>query len=76
MLTDSLQLTLCGKSGDVAHLTAEDVDVLLDLSAVPAEEGTFTVPAEITVKSGKNIGVVGTHEVFLRLSEEADGGHA
>ena len=57
-------------------LTSEDVDVLLDLSAVTAEEGTYTVPAEITVKTGKDIGVVGTHEVSLRLSADADGGHA
>ncbi len=78
VLTGSLNVTVCGLSGDVSEISSEDVDVLVDLSAVESEEGVYTVPAEITVKSDKDIGVVGSYEVSVRLSEdgETSGGHA
>ncbi|MBR4870218.1 MAG: hypothetical protein IKU12_05510, partial [Oscillospiraceae bacterium] len=50
VLTNSLNVTVCGVSGDVADISAADVDVLLDLSALESEAGTYTVPAEISVK--------------------------
>lgn len=78
VLTDALNLTVCGVSDDVAGVSADDVDVLLDLSSLESEAGTYTVPAEISVKGDGNVGIMGSYEVSVRLTEESEsgGGHA
>ncbi len=78
VLTGSLNVTLCGTAEDVAAIAAEDAEILLDLSSLENEEGVYTVPAEISFKSDKNVGVMGSYEVSLRLNQESEngGGHA
>lgn len=72
VMTESLSVTLCGAADDVSALTSEDIEVLVDLSTVTNEEGEYSVPAEIAVKSDKSIGVIGSYEILISLAAEGD----
>jgi len=74
VLTESLHVTLCGTSSAVAAVSAEDVEVLLDLSHVEQAEGTYTVTAELTASDNGSVGVIGNYEVSLRLTEDGENG--
>ena len=77
VLTGSLVVTVCGVSSVVGDISANDVNVLVNLASVREEAGTYTVPAEITVKTEDDIGIVGSYEVSVRLTADGEsGGHA
>jgi YbbR domain-containing protein len=69
ILTTELPVTLRGTSADVNAVTPENVTVAADLSGVSSASGSYTVPADIRVESPGDVGVVGTYQIRITISE-------
>ncbi len=74
ILTEELTVSIFGTSPDVAAVTGEDIQVVADLSDFGSANGSYTVPAEIQVQTGGDIGVAGTYQVRVVISELEDEG--
>ena len=72
ILTSELTVTVFGPSEDVAAVTGEDVQVVVDLSELSSATGSYTVPAQVRV-SGGDVGVSGNYVVQVTIRDE--GGH-
>jgi hypothetical protein len=70
VLADSLKVKIFGTSEDVAVVTGENITVSVDLSDYSSAAGTYIVPAVIEVITDGDIGVAGTYEVRVKISEE------
>ena len=68
ILTDELTVRNQGTAADVAAVHDRDITVRADLQEVSAASGTYTVPAEILISTGGDVGVVGTYQVTVILS--------
>ena len=68
ILTDELTARIQGTAADVAAVRDRDITVRADLQEVSAASGTYTVPAEILISTGGDVGVVGTYQVTVILS--------
>ena len=70
ILTAELPVSLRGTAADMASVTPEDITVTADLTDVTAASGSYTVPAEVTVGNGADVGVVGEYQVKITISED------
>ena len=61
-------VTIVGTRGEIATLTADNVAVEVDLSAVAAAEGTYTVDAQVTVTGKSTCWVYSAYSVTVELS--------
>ena len=68
ILTDELTVRIRGTAADVASVRDDDITVLADLREISGASGTYTVPAEILINTGADVGVVGTYQVTVNLS--------
>jgi YbbR domain-containing protein len=68
VLTDELSVKLRGKSSDLKSITANDIQITADLSDVSSASGSYTVPATIKVNSDGDVGVVGTYQIKITIS--------
>ncbi|WP_295761013.1 YbbR-like domain-containing protein [uncultured Oscillibacter sp.] len=68
MMTSSLPVKVFGTEADVAALTGEDIAVTVDLGDYSAASGTYTVPAQVSVRKG-DIGVSGTYQIQVTIRE-------
>ncbi|MCI2057159.1 MAG: CdaR family protein, partial [Oscillibacter sp.] len=71
VLTSELDVTIRGTSVDVAAVTADYLTVVADLKDVSSASGSYTVPATIRIDSGGDVGVVGTYQVKVNISDES-----
>lgn len=71
ILSGDLTVTLRGTSADLAAVTASNVKAVADLSSVEDASGNYTVPAVITVDTSGNIGVVGSYQLKINLSDSS-----
>ncbi|MDY3282383.1 CdaR family protein [Dysosmobacter sp.] len=69
ILTNQIQVTLRGTSVDVGALTPEDVTVVADLRDVSSASGSYTVPAEVRLNSDGDIGVIGSYQIRINISD-------
>ncbi len=69
ILTAEMTVSIFGTSADVAAVTGENIQVAADLSGFGSANGSYTVPAEIRVRSGGDVGVSGTYQVRVTISE-------
>lgn len=69
VLTDELSVKLRGKSEDLKALTADDIQVDADLSDVSSASGSYTVPATVKIHTDGDIGVVGTYQIKITISD-------
>lgn len=69
VLTSDLPVTLRGTSADVNAVTPEDVILLADLRDVSSASGSYTVPVEVRVDTGGDVGVVGTYQIRITISD-------
>ena len=69
ILTNQIQVTLRGTSVDVGALTPEDVTVVADLRDVSSASGSYTVPAEVRLNSEGDIGVGGSYQIRVHISD-------
>ncbi len=70
ILADTLKVKIFGTSEDVAAVTGENITVSVDLSDYSSAAGTYIVPAVIDIMADGDIGVAGTYEVQVKISEE------
>ena len=69
VLTSDLPVTLRGTSADVNAVTPEDVILLADLRDVSSASGSYTVPVEVRVDTYGDVGVVGTYQIRITISD-------
>ena len=72
ILTDELAVRIRGTSADVASVQDGDITVLADLQEISGASGTYTVPAEILINTGADVGVVGTYQVTVTISNSTE----
>ena len=70
VVTERLDVTLRGLSAEMESITGQDFTITADLSGVTTP-GSYTVPATITIGDYQNIGVKGTYQVIVNVSEAA-----
>jgi len=71
LLSGSLPVKVFGTKADIDALTGEDIAVSVDLTDYSAASGTYTVPAEVTVKKG-DIGISGEYQIQITIKEGAE----
>ena len=69
ILSSDLTVTLRGTSADLAAVSPSDVKVVADLSSVEDASGNYTVPAIVTVEGNGDVGVVGSYQLKINLSD-------
>lgn len=69
VLTNAVNVTLFGTSGDVEAITGENITVTADLSGYSGASGTYNVPATVQVETGGDVGVSGTYQLQLSIQE-------
>ena len=69
VLTSDLPVMLRGTSADVNAVTPEDVILLADLRDVSSASGSYTVPVEVRVDTNGDVGVVGTYQIRITISD-------
>ena len=74
MLTEALTVTVFGTSEDVASLSGDDLEVIVDLADFGSAAGGYTVPATVRVKNGADVGVSGTYQVRVTIQDNSSGG--
>lgn len=72
ILTQQMTVSIFGTSGDVAAVTGDDITVVADLSSYSGASGTYTVPAEVRVRTAGDVGVSGTYHVQVTIREDSD----
>ena len=70
LLTEALSVTVFGTSGDVASLSGDDLEVIVDLSDFGSAAGGYTV----RVKNGTDVGVSGSYQVRVNIQDSDSGG--
>lgn len=68
ILTSEMTVTVFGTSADVAAVTGDDVEVMVDLAELSAATGSYTVPAEVKV-NGVDVGVSGSYVVQVVIRD-------
>lgn len=69
VLTESIILTLRGKSGALDDVSASDITVYADLSSLGNATGTYNVPAVVEIKNADGVDAVGKYNVTVRVKE-------
>lgn len=70
VLTTELPVILRGTEADISAVAPDDVTVVADLSAVSAASGSYTVPATVQINTSGDVGVKGTYQVRVTISEK------
>ena len=68
-MTESIILTLRGKSGALDDVSASDITVYADLSSLGNATGTYNVPAVVEIKNADGVDAVGKYNVTVRVKE-------
>lgn len=72
ILTQQMTVSIFGTSEDVAAVTGDNITVVADLSNYSGASGTYTVPAEVRVRTAGDVGVSGTYHVQVTIREDPD----
>ena len=70
LLTPELPVQIYGMAEDVAAVTDGQISVRADLSDYASASGTYTIPAEVSVRS-RDVGITGTYQVQVNIRENA-----
>lgn len=68
ILTDELSVRIRGTAADVAAVQDGDITVVADLQEISGASGTYTVPAQILISTGGDVGVVGDYQVTVTIT--------
>jgi len=71
-LTTGVPVVLRGTTADVEAVTGEDIRLVADLSTVSSAGGSYTVPVEVEVDTGGDIGVIGNYQIKVTIEDEPD----
>lgn len=69
ILTGEMAVTLRGTTGDLATITPDKVRVVGDLTDVSSADGSYTVPATVYVDTDRDVGVLGTYQIQVTISQ-------
>jgi YbbR domain-containing protein len=69
ILTNELPIQLHGKTADLKALTVEDLTITADLSEVSDASGSYTVPVDIAIDSEGDVGVTGSYQIQVTISD-------
>jgi len=70
VLTEELAVTLRGTTPDLDAVLPGDVSAIADLTDVSSANGSYTVPVDIRVNTGGNLGIVGEYQIKITISDE------
>lgn len=70
ILSEDIPIRIFGTHEDVAAVTGENITAIMDLSDYSGAIGTYTVPVTIDIVTPGDIGVRGSYEVQIKISEE------
>ena len=69
LLTTDMTVHIFGTTADVEKITGEDIMVVADLTDFNNAVGSYTVPAKILIDTDGDIGITGSYQVRLNISE-------
>lgn len=72
ILTESLPVSIFGRSEDVAAVSGENITVIMNLNDYRSAVGIYTVPVMLDIMADGNVGVSGSYQVQVRISEQAE----
>ena len=72
VLTESLTVSVFGASASVDAVTESNLIVTPRLKDFAAASGVVTVPAQVSVRNGPDVGIMGDYEVQVRIRESVD----
>lgn len=72
LLTMEVSVDIFGTHADVEAVTGEDIMVVADLTDFNNAVGSYTVPAKVLVNSGGDVGVSGSYQVRVNISDVPD----
>lgn len=72
ILTEEMTISIFGTAADVAAVQPQHVTVMADLTDYSAASGSYTVPAQIVVDGGGDIGIRGTYDVRVAIRENPE----
>jgi hypothetical protein len=70
LITQSLDVVFRGKAADIDQITADNIRIVVDLTALGASSGTNTVPARVYFDGFDNVGAIGEYKVTVTLVKE------
>jgi YbbR domain-containing protein len=68
LITQSLDVLFRGRAADLEQITADNVRIVVDLTALGTSAGTSTVPARIYFDGFDNVGAIGEYSVTVNLT--------
>lgn len=72
LLTLEMNVQIFGTSADVSRITGDNIMVVADLTDFNNAVGSYTVPARVLIDSGGDIGIAGTYQVRVDISESRE----
>ncbi|WP_455582257.1 CdaR family protein [Dysosmobacter sp.] len=72
LLTLEMNVQIFGTSVDVSRITGDNIMVVADLTDFNNAVGSYTVPARVLIDSGGDIGIAGTYQVRVDISESRE----
>jgi len=69
LLTTDMTVHIFGTTEDVSEITGENIMVVADLTDFNNAVGSYTVPAKILIDTDGDVGITGTYQVRLNISE-------
>lgn len=67
-VTEELDILVRGLAEEVDALTAEDLNIIADLSTITGT-GDFTIPVTIRVSGYDNVGIKGSYQIIVNVSK-------
>ena len=68
VVTESLSVLLRGLTEELNALTGEDLQITADLSGITGS-GSFTVPVSVRINGYSNVGVKGSYQVIVNVTQ-------
>ena len=70
VLTEEVPVRIFGTSEDVTDVAGENITLIVDLGDYSGAAGVYTVPAMVDITASGDIGVSGTYELQIKITEE------
>ena len=71
--TESLDVQIYGPSQSLQTITGNDIQVTPNLDDFASASGSYSVPAEFTIPGFRKVGVMGTYQIQVQISDSASG---
>ena len=71
--TESLDVQVYGPSQSIQAITGDDIQVTPNLDDFASASGSYSVPAEFTVPRFRKVGVLGSYQIQVQISDSASG---